>query len=149
VAQRQSGPSKARFSDASARATIEHLRSLYRDLRKSGQPSDVSQAVLTSPGGHGGVGGALLVTATASRFPDQLVVLVGGLDRTAGPYRVWLRGSRRGRYMIPGFITPDVGGGGGLAGQLKWSSPDLKRFDGVEVRDRKHRIVLSGSFPRT
>jgi putative zinc finger protein len=143
VARQQSPAQNTRYEELSAQQTIAHLRHLYQDLRKTGQPSRISQAVLMPPAGHDGIGGALLVTPASSRFADQLVVLVGGLDRT-GPYRVLLTGPGHKRFMVPGYMTPDVGGGG----QLQWPGRTLNEYTGVEVRDSKGRAVLSGTFPR-
>ena len=143
-AQQQSAEKNHQFTQLNQQQTIQHLRQLYLDLRKRGQSSTVSQVVLTPTPGHAGIGGALLVTPTSSRFTDQLFVLVSGLDRAGAPYRVWVAGPDRQRFMIPGFMTPDVGGGGEIA----WPGMAQRTYTRVEVRDVKGRVVLAGTFPR-
>src|SRR5207247_1776218 len=130
-------------SQEEARHIQQRLNALFVDLRKGGgQPSRIDRAVLSPRGGHHGAGGALRLHSTSpSRFPDQLVVAVGGLDRSGAPYRVRLVGPEGRRFLLPGFMQLDPGGGE----TLSWPG-DLGRYRMVQVIDARGRLALSGSF---
>ena len=139
-ARQQSTENHQRSSERIAQQTIAHLRRLYVELRKGGQPSRIDQAVLAATPKHQGMGGALRVRATSARFPDQVIVLVGGLSSSGAPYRVWLLGPHQ-RFRIPGYLALDNAGGG----ELPWSGR-LSRYRSVQVRDAKGTPVLAGAF---
>ena len=122
---------------------LHRLNGLLTDLRAhGGQPDQIARAVLAPTAKRTGDGGALLVTS--SSFADEVIVLVGGLDRSAAPYRAWLTAPSR-RSLLIGPISLDDAGGG----MLSWFARNLKAYRSVQIRDGKGRLVLHGGFART
>jgi hypothetical protein len=74
---------------------------------------------------------------------DSLVVVVGGLPDSAGPYTVILRSG--GASMVAGMLGELSSGQLGLGEEF---SRDLSGFDQVVVEDASGRRVLIGSFAR-
>ena len=122
---------------------LHRLNGLLTNLRAhGGQPDLIARAVLAPTAKRAGDGGALLVTS--STFADEVIVLVGGLDRSAAPYRAWLTAPSR-RPLLIGPISLDDAGGG----MLSWFARNLRAYRSVQIRDGKGRLVLHGGFART
>jgi hypothetical protein len=136
----QSTTQKLLHSKQQVHQMLQRLGGLMSDLRAhGGQPDQIARAALAPTSKRTGDGGALLVTS--SSFADEVVVLVGGLDLSGAPYRVWLTAPSR-RPLLIGPISLDDAGGG----MVSWFARNLKSYRSVQIRDGKGRLVLHGTF---
>jgi hypothetical protein len=140
-AQQQTTQGRLLNTQSLAHKYLDRLNSLLSDFNgQAAEPHTITRAVLASPAGASGGGGAMRITSHG--FEDMAVVLVGALPQHGAPYRVWLR-TPSGRRLFMGRMLVDTGGGGTIAREY---AEDLSLFRYVEVLDADGRVVLQGGF---
>ena len=132
-------PPNARQSTREALVTLASFEEVLIGVGGGGNLETVHLRAV----GAGPAGGGATRYDSVEAAGDSLVVVVGGLPDSAGPYTVILRSG--GASMVAGMLGELSSGQLGMGEEF---SRDLSGFDQVVVEDATGRRVLVGSFPR-
>jgi hypothetical protein len=124
----------------SARDATQALENFQDFLVYVGGGGTVETASLRPVGG-GAAGGRATLYDSAEEEGDFLVVVVGGLPASRGPYTVMLRSG--GATMVAGNLEQLEAG---QMGAIRQFAAQVSGFDAVVVEDATGRRVLAGTF---
>jgi hypothetical protein len=137
----QNADQRARATKEDARHDLQRLRTLLTQLSLREGGGEVTRFTRLFPQKGGAAGGAGVVLVSP-RSQDWVLVVAGGLDPKAAPYRVWVKAPSGPRVLvrtIRGVRTSDGG-----AQVLRSFQRDLTSVRKIVVTDRLGNVDLSG-----